>query len=874
MDRLTLEFQGTGATYLLAILLAGVSFVLCAWGVRQLIAKRWRLGLVSIAAAAGPGVALPALLIDGSLRFVRGERVSGRRSFLAGGVLAVLIAAGVVFFTAEKSANAFWLALLAIQLTVAITVIYSSVYAYLGPRRQGLLLALRVIAVLVLLLILFKPVLLIPPKLTDSAPILTILVDRSGSMATADEANLPPRYTQALEMLHSQEKRLGRFFKPVWIDFATRPARLRDLSDFRDAQPAGEGTNATDITAAIRAARDSAEAGNQAGVLLISDGINNAAENPVNVAGELGTPVYSLAVGALRRDKNAGKANYELLSVAVPFVAAVNNVTPISALVRISNLPNAGGEVKLYEGESTTPIATEKIWTAANDSAVTVKFNWMPQAQQPGQDKSVAAYTRKLRVQIAPNNLEANNDDNSAEFHVLLTNPKIRVLYIEGTVRPEYKYLRRLLESDPNVQFVGLIRIAENQFWSQGSIGGRKLKSIPSTDEEFNMFDVIILGDLDSSFLSRDRQYKLREFVNNGGGLLMTGGRSSFGPGGYDNTEISQALPVELGPKSIGQETLEFLPMLTAAGETHPIFAGITGYFPGPAGRQPAPGLAMLPKLRGCVRVPRAKPAAAVLALHPSASNAAGPLVVLAVQQFGGGRSGAFTADTTWQWYLPMQAMGDESPYHRFWGQLIRWLAGVDSKNTQACSAAILRLGNSYGRVGGDSITVSAFVQAQAGQPAQNASVICKIQPAQLSTDNSVQTIKLSAGLSPGIYATTFQPEQAGDFIVQLTVSNEAGNQLGQDELPLKIAPQSTEMENLSRNDKLLHEIAQASAGQFAELSALPDLLDQIIAKQQTILGPPPTPTARRLYNFPILFVLFVGLLTCEWVLRRTWQMH
>ena len=840
-----------------------------------MLARRLRLGLISLAAAAGPAVALPVLLIDGSVRTARGQRDSARRSFIAGGVLCLFITAGVVFFITTGMKNSFWIALLAVQLIVAITVIYSSVYTYLGQRRLGVLLAMRIVAVLLLLLILFKPVLLIPPDLAGRKPALAVLVDRSGSMATADETNLPDRYSQALQMLHSQEDRIGRHFKPVWIDFAAGNEKLDALSDLRQVQPRGEGTDATDIASAIRVAGNQAESNKLAGVLLISDGINNVSANPVASTSELGAPVYTLAVGAARKNQAPGKVNFELLSVEAPFVAAVNNVAEISARVRISNLPNAAGEVSLLEGDSTTPIATEKIGTTANDETVTVRFNWTPRMEPEKTDKAQpATRIRKLRLVVSQNNLEITSADNSAEFHVLLTNPKIRVLYIEGTIRPEYKYLRRLLQSDPNIQFVGLIRISENKFWSQGSIGGRKLQALPASDDDFKMFDVIILGDLDSSFLSRDQQSRLRAFVNGGGGLLMIGGRNSFGPGGYGGTEIAGLLPVEVGPKSIGQEPLEFLPMFTAAGEAHPVFAGITGYFPGPNGRQPDSRLAKLPKLRGCVRVLRAKPAAAILALHPTASGAAGPLVVLAVQQYGAGRSAALTADTTWQWYLPMQAMGAQSPYHRFWGQLILWLGGAESAGSKTGSDAILRLDKNHGRLGAEAIKLSALVHDLAGQPAKDAHVICEISPAKSDLEITSRVISLFPGLSAGNYTGTLEPKEPGEYVVKLTASNAAGDKLGSDELPLSVAPQSTELENLARNDKLLREIAVKSQGRFAELSALPDLLDQIIAKQQETLGPLPAAKIRRLYNFPIFFILFVGLLTTEWILRRSWQMH
>ncbi|MCK5557624.1 MAG: hypothetical protein KAJ01_04565, partial [Candidatus Hydrogenedentes bacterium] len=424
----------------------------------------------------------------------------------------------------------------------------------------------------------------------------------------------------------------------------------------------------------------------------------------------------------------------------------------------------------------------------------------------------------------------------------------------------------------PNVQFMGLVRIAENRFWAQGSVGGKRLKSLPVTDEDFGMFDVIILGDLDRSFLSNDQMARLRKFVSDGGGLLMLGGRNSFGPGGYAGTDVEAALPVIVGPRSERQETTPFVPYLTAVGREHPIFFGIGGYFPGPGDRKVDAKLEKLPDLQGCVIVQRPKPAAAVLAVHPTKRNETGPLLVLVVQRFGAGRSAAFTADTTWKWYLPLRAFQVESPYARFWGQMVRWLASAETRTRQAGTSAILRLGRTYARAGGEDVKILARVQGADGRAVSNARAWVSVMPTGGKVVG-VEVIPLVPAATPGVYQGEFSPSAPGEFIVKLSAVGPKNEKLGTDELKLKVAVQSTELENLARNERLLRELAEVSGGQFADISALPDLLDNIIERQKRAAGPQRRPEVYRLYNFPLLFVVFVVLLTSEWLLRRTWQL-
>ena len=868
---MTLEFQAAKMGYLPAVLLGGVSLILLVWGARELLASRRRAGLLSVAAAAGPGAMLLALLADGAVRLARDDWPAARRSLLAAAMAGTAMLLGATLVALVDTAGAAWLAILAFQLTTAVCVLYWSAYTYLGPARLGVLLALRILACLGLLLILFKPAILTSASPPGRLPALAILVDRSASMSTADEPSLPGRHAQALAMLRSQAGRIERHFSPAWIPFAAKPGRASSLVELGNFSPTGPGSESTDIAAAIAAAADGS-GGKLAGVILISDGVANTPGDLARRAAELEAPIYALAVGT--PGPGLAGANLQLLAADGPWQVPANVASQIIARVSITNMPKIPCQVALFEGDDATPVATAEISTDEKNATVSAKLNWTPRVK-PATDKTAAAPdVRKLRLKVSPLGQaasETNRHDNAAQLHVLVTNPKIRLLYIEGAIRPEYKYLRRELQADPNVQFVGLIRISPKKFWSQGSIDGRKLDRLPTGEEDLAGFDVIIIGSLDSSFFTAEAQVSLREFVVAGGGLLMIGGPGSFGPGGYGNSAIATALPIEIGPRSTGAKPGNFVPKLTAAGEVHPIFSGISGYFPGPGGRGAEQGLAKLPPLQGLARVRRAKPAATVLAVHPAARNEAGPLTVLAVQQFGAGRSGAFMAGDTWLWYLPMRAMGSQSPYHRFWGQLVRWLGGAKSKNAQARSAALLRLEKSYCRLG-RGVKISAFVQGVAGQPSSDAQVVCKVRPVKNSQPAASVTLLPAAG--PGVYSARFSPSSPGDFLLELTARDAAGKLLGRDELPLKVFPRSKELEDVARNDALLAQLAKASTGQLAELAALPDVLDIVIARAGKIAKPSARPTATRLYNFPILFVLFVALLTAEWLLRRKWQMH
>ena len=132
--------------------LLGVRLRAC--GVVHCVRRRWWSGALYFAAAAGPAVFLPVLLIDGGLRWFRRDRIGARIRLLLGGG-GVLVALAVLLPAAgSDAAGAMWMALLGVQLIIAVGVIYSEVYANLGPSRLSVLVLLRVAAVVALLLLL------------------------------------------------------------------------------------------------------------------------------------------------------------------------------------------------------------------------------------------------------------------------------------------------------------------------------------------------------------------------------------------------------------------------------------------------------------------------------------------------------------------------------------------------------------------------------------------------------------------------------------------------------------------------------------------------------------------------------------------------
>src|SRR5436305_413234 len=111
------------------------------------------------------------------------------------------------------------------------------------------------------------------------------------------------------------------------------------------------------------------------------------------------------------------------------------------------------------------------------------------------------------------------------------------------------KFVRRGVEEDKNIQVTILLRTAENKYW-RGDVSNpdELIAGFPKTREELFSYRAIILGSVEAAAFTPEQLRMLADFVSKrGGGLLMLGGRRSFGEGGWGGTPVGEVLPVVMG---------------------------------------------------------------------------------------------------------------------------------------------------------------------------------------------------------------------------------------------------------------------------------------------------------------------------------------
>jgi uncharacterized membrane protein len=716
----------------------------------------------------------------------------------------------------------------------------------LKARQRQILLLLRISAILLVVLLLFRPVLSYYREI-EKRPAVIFLLDCSSSMSISDDATGVTRFNQARRQIETWWKELGGGFDLHLIEFSERARPLQDVGQLADLMPEGK---ATSLSRALVAAARILPRRDVEAVVMLSDGIHNSARNPLGVAAKMGIPVHTVGVGASLRS-DASYRDVQVTGIDCPDRLLLDNIAKITASVEGINL--AGRVVQVTLQEDDRQVGQAELTLDAVEGSQQVSFDFRPDR------KGRHTYT----VRVVPAGEERIEENNQRSAVALVVEPGIRVLYVEGTLRAEYGALvDRFLAKDPDLEFCALVQTRPNVFLTRSNIPELNLSGIPSDPETIDRFDVFILGDLDSSYIRAEQQELFVRRVRGGAGLVMLGGYHSLGPGGYQGTPLGEILPVRLGSREVGQITESFLPRLTPEGVRHPIFANIGGFFPTLEGEAKVEGL---PLLDGCTRVEGARPGTTILATLPSQPE---PMPVLAVRPVDRGRTAVFCGDTTRKWQQGPRALDLQSPFMRFWGQTVRWLAGRDVA-VEAKAGIVAGTDKAYYDPE-ESIRISAVVRDEQGMAARNAEVVATLRHPEATRAGRSEQVPLPPAPGPaGNYSASFEPKVAGSY--EVVVQARVGQQLvSSEKMTVEVGRPNLEFEKLDLDDKMLGQIASQSGGRYVHITTadhLTDYFDQALRRKRLY-------REQRLYWPPLFWSLFVGVLTTEWILRRRFQLR
>lgn len=732
--------------------------------------------------------------------------------------------------------------LLALAGALTVWACYRRKRAALAPWRYYTLMGLRMLALVAVALFLLKPVIRFSHTRVERRQLI-VLVDASQSMGIRDSFEGKSRLETARLLLrdpqHDLLRKLGKDYQVHLFTFGETVSETpADAEIEADAK-------ATAIGDALRNSVVRVGADALTAVVILSDGVSTAGEDVRKVARSLGVPVVPVVLGGRMEEKGrfmdigiAGAPhNPELI---------VNNTAKLK--LRISNsgleaLSEADRQVALTLKKGDQVVGSLPVQFPSSAGSRDVEVEYVP--------REVGLYMLRAELPVMPG--ETVRENNSRDFMVNVIDPKIRTLIVEGVARSEYRFLYHVLSSDPSVEVTSVVKLRKDVFLQQGAAGGIDLsKGLPARAEDFAKFNVVILGDIARDEFSDEQLSLLKKFVSDGGALLALGGYHAFGPGGYAGSPLDELLPVRIGGAADGQCETAFAPVLTAAGAAHPIFQGCAEFF--------RPGANEV-KLDGVSRTLGCRPGASLLLQHPSERAGNEPLPIVAEQRYGQGRVLAVTADTTWKWKFQHEGRGLGSPYYRFWRQSLRWLAAREDAPRGGAGLAAWTAKVEYEP--GEPALIEAQLHDDSGQPKERADIALRIEGAAAGP-TPVELRLEEVPLSPGRYQVSFRPQAPGVYHAVVTAS-EKQRPLGEARFDFMVGRVAGEFDSVDADEPAMKALARETGGRchnFADAARIPEELIQ--RSRQVVYR-----EEKNLWNGPEFFLVFLGCITAEWVLRR-----
>ena len=718
---------------------------------------------------------------------------------------------------------------------------YRQVSAKLDKRRRWTLVGLRFATYALVFFIIGMPELRVL-KARDMSHFTAVLVDTSRSMSIEDvdieDAKLA-RIDAARNVLLGEGRdglldRLGAHSKVLAYEFDAEARRLGGGGEF------GAAGDRTNIFRSIRDVDADLRSLPLVAMVMLTDGCRNVGGTPLDAARLLaarGVPLHVVGLGDAEVRKD-----YEVVHVFAPRRVRRNTEVEVQMSLRHTGFEGPFTARITRDGNEVLSRKVEPHQGTDEDADLElVRLSFTPD------HRGMATYV----AEIPPDEAELVTENNRSEFVLDIQDDRLPVLYIEGSPRLEYRFLRRAMFRDPDFRVVGMLRLASDRFYVQGANEDEAYlrRGYPKTREELFAFEAVVLGDIEAGYFSGEQLRMLKEFVQvRGGGLLMLGGVNSLGLGGYTGNPVGGVLPVVVTDRDPPYSDEKYNPRATPEGLRHPVMR---------LSADPRSNSHMLekaPPLFGITPVRGVKSGASLLITKED-----GRSPVLAVQNYGEGRTAAFTSGGSWYWQVSMPA-SDEF-HERFWKQLIRWLAmGARQQLTVAVEHDI------YGP--GDPVIVRATVLDLDLRPVNDAQVYATVTDALGNTDEIPMYWILSR---EGVYQCRYVPEDQGSHTVSVrAVKAGAGwEDIKPATTGFLVTQPLVEFNDSSLKEDVLRRMAETTGGRYYSYAEAGEIAAEIERAILEAKSDGVRPRTSALWDMPALYVLLLGLMGTEWVLRR-----
>lgn len=713
----------------------------------------------------------------------------------------------------DLSAWAGWIVAGAAVLIAAAVWLYRETIPTASGRVRGTLTALRGLSMATVLFLIFEPYLHLRFDREEPA-VVGILIDRSESMALADSGI--PRHRLIHSILQNERFR-----------DALRRADLRYFGFSRTADPVQSDRldsitfdgALTDLSGAVRGARQQLAGENLAGLLVFSDGQYNFGSNPVGVLPDVRVPVFTVGIG-----DTAERRDVVLREVVTNEITYRDEKVPVDVLVSGTGYSGNVVSVQLWHGDRM--IDSKNTTLEVDGSSQRLRFEFTP--TEVGQ--------QKLSVRVIPLKGELTERNNSRSVVVRVLKNRFQVVLLSGSPGPDHAMLLKTLVEDPNVKV-----------WPYTE---RRDGSVIEIDKPWGEIawkdiDAVVLNDYPSSVSGGPRwETMLREkkpvFYFYG---------PNVDPSRLERLE--DRMPLDWVRDAVLGENVVF-PSVTLMGKTSAILKILDDPDLTVTQWSEVPplwlsGMTMRPLEGGetLLRVDMTR-ASNLIRLRRDV-----PLVIAGKRD--NVKSIAVLPYGLWKAHLVMTgARRDHRAYVSFIQNGLRWLTVQDDSRRVIVSTSRSVFQN------GESVLFNGQVYDEHLKPLSGADVRVRVRSADI--DQELQLQPAGNGRYEGVIARL----PAGDYRFDAEASME-GAAVGRDGGQFVVEPYSVELIHTRLREDVLRALADESGGRYARATDW----DEVVAAIPTTPRAGTTTHELALWNWPVLMFVLAGLLSVEWFIRK-----
>ena len=721
---------------------------------------------------------------------------------------------------------------------------------------RGVLVVLRTCSLLLVTVLLTGPSIRFARERVEHDRVV-VLIDRSRSLSIADAPGAITRDAQATAILLAAESALGEISRggatpdvnaSALTKQELKPATLtfKDLSFMGFAESSYALTAApgallpdlglaqgerTDLDSAIRQALANNAGRPLSGIVLLSDGrsLVPVSAETMRALERDAVPVFSVALGSRERVGDAA-----IISATIPPRVFVRDRVPVEVRVDRGALQ---GEiaVRLIDVASGSEIARRVLSETSTSSEETVMLD----------ASADAAGSRSWRVELVTERRDLVRENDTRDLAVEFVDRPVRVLYIEGSSRWEYRYFKNLLLREKDVDSSIMLLSADRDFAQEGNMA---ISRLPRSKEEFSKYDLFVIGDVPSGFFSPEQLTILRSEVSErGAGLMWIGGERST-PSSWEGTALADLFPfrapLTLEPR-VGASVMKpttaatRLGVLTLADDED----GWPDVF--------ADSALSWPRLRYAQEVPRArvKPTAEVLAEFIAAGGATEePSAAVLRMRFGAGEVVFVATDEIWRWRY---GQGERYP-ERFWIPLVRLLARESL--VQGDARAALEANPSQLSPGESAVLTLRLTDEETTQR------VGALIPVDIVDSAGAVIARVELSRDGAEASALFPAERVGRFTA---VANDPV--FGRVTALIEVVRRDDELRHGDADHEALEELARRTGGQMLDATTLNELTQLLPDRARTT----DESVTRPIWDSALALIAVLILLGAEWTGRR-----